>query len=74
MVKVQSGNFGASPNCSPARALLSRLRTDLAGNVLGIAAATLPPLLMLVGGGIDMGRAYLTQTSLQAACDAGVLA
>jgi len=31
-------------------------------------------VLILVGGGIDMSRAYMTQTSLQNACDAGVLA
>ncbi|MBC2668909.1 TadE/TadG family type IV pilus assembly protein [Novosphingobium piscinae] len=54
--------------------MLSRLARDRSGNVLGIAAAVVPPLLVLVGGGVDMGRAYLTQTSLQAACDAGVLA
>ena len=53
---------------------LSRLCADRAGNVLGIVAASIPPLLLLVGGGVDMGRAYLTQSSLQAACDAGVLA
>lgn len=54
--------------------VLSRLCADRAGNVLGIVAAAIPPLLVLVGGGVDMSRAYLTQSSLQAACDAGVLA
>ena len=56
------------------RSWLGRLGADRAGNVLGIVAASIPPLLVLVGGGVDMGRAYLTQSSLQAACDAGVLA
>lgn len=37
-------------------------------------AAALVPLLALVGGAIDMGRSYLSQTRLQQACDAGVLA
>lgn len=56
------------------RTWLSRLGADRAGNVLGIVAASIPALLVLVGGGVDMSRAYLTQASLQAACDAGVLA
>lgn len=37
-------------------------------------AAALAPLLAMTGGGIDMGRSYLAQAKLQAACDAGVLA
>lgn len=63
-----------TPVQSSARSLMGRLRDDRAGNVLAIAAACIPPILILVGGGIDMSRAYMTQTSLQAACDAGVLA
>jgi hypothetical protein len=54
--------------------LLARLRRDSAGNTLALIAAGLFPLLALVGGGIDMGRSYLSQTRLQQACDAGVLA
>ncbi len=54
--------------------ILGRLRQDRGGNVLAIAAACIPPVLILVGGGVDMSRAYMTQASLQAACDAGVLA
>ncbi len=54
--------------------VLRRLRSDRAGNVLAIAAVCIPPVLILVGGGVDMSRAYMTQTSLQNACDAGVLA
>jgi len=53
---------------------LTRLRRDLAGNTLAMLAAGLFPLLALVGGGIDMGRNYLSQTRLQQACDAGALA
>lgn len=37
-------------------------------------AAALVPLLALTGGAVDMGRSYLAQSRLQAACDAGVLA
>ena len=50
------------------------LLRDRAGNTLAMIAAGLFPLLALVGGGIDMGRSYLSQTRLQQACDAGVLA
>ena len=39
-----------------------------------ILAAALAPMLALVGGGIDMGRSYISETRLQQACDAGVLA
>lgn len=39
-----------------------------------MAAAGLLVLAALIGGGVDMSRAYKAQTRLQAACDAGVLA
>lgn len=55
-------------------ALLGGLARDRAGNTLAMIAAALVPLLAMVGGGIDMGRSYLSQTRLQQACDAGVLA
>ena len=67
----------AQPIASAARAaqtFLARLGRNTAGNVLALVAAALPPILILVGGAVDMGRAYMAQTSLQNACDAGVLA
>lgn len=54
--------------------MLRRLLKDSSGNTLAMIAAALVPLLAMVGGGIDMGRSYLSQTRLQQACDAGVLA
>lgn len=59
---------------APSSTVLARLRRDVAGNVLALFAAALFPLLALLGGGIDMGRAYLAQSRLQQACDSGVLA
>lgn len=53
---------------------LSRLLSDRSGNTLALVAASIAPLLALVGGGIDMGRSYLSENRLQQACDAGVLA
>ena len=50
------------------------LRDDRSGHTLGILAAALIPIAGLVGGGIDMSRAYMAKTQLQAACDAGALA
>ncbi len=50
------------------------LLCDRAGNTLALIAAALFPLLALLGGGIDMGRSYLSQSRLQQACDSGVLA
>jgi len=54
--------------------LLARLLRDRAGNALAMAAAALFPLLAMIGGGIDIGRGYISETRLQQACDAGVLA
>lgn len=54
--------------------LLARIARDNGGNVLMIFAASLFPLLALIGSGIDMGRGYLAETRLQQACDDGVLA
>lgn len=53
--------------------VLSRLRRDQAGNTIAIMAAAVIPVIGLVGGSVDMSRIYLTQTRLQAACDAGAL-
>ena len=56
------------------RTLASALRRDTRGNALAMIAAALVPMLALTGGAIDMGRSYLSQSRLQQACDAGVLA
>ena len=53
---------------------LRRLLDDRAGNTLALVAAATLPILGMVGGSIDMGRSYLSQSRLQQACDAGVLA
>ena len=53
---------------------LRQLGRDQRGNVLVIVAAATVPMLAIVGGGIDMGRGYMSRTRLQQACDAGVLA
>lgn len=39
-----------------------------------IVAGALIPVMAMIGGGVDMSRSYLSQTRLQQACDAGVLA
>lgn len=56
------------------RVLIGNLLRDRAGTTMGIALATIILLVSLVGSGTDMARAYMTKTSLQNACDAGVLA
>ncbi len=56
------------------KSFLQRLRSDVAGNTLAMGAAALFPIMGLVGGGVDMGRAYMAKARLQQACDAGVLA
>jgi len=64
----------AFPLSSKSCGLLSRLAKDKSGNVIAMVAASLFPLIALIGGGIDMGRGYLAQSRLQQACDAGTLA
>lgn len=54
--------------------LVARIARDNAGNTLMIVAAALLPLAAMIGSGVDIGRAYLSETRLQQACDAGVLA
>lgn len=52
----------------------STLLKDNLGNVMPIAAAGMVVAVALVGSGVDMSRAYMVKSRLQAACDAGVLA
>jgi hypothetical protein len=55
-------------------AMLRSLGRASAGNVLPLAAGTMIVAAALVGGAVDMGRSYLVQSRLLAACDAAVLA
>ncbi len=55
-------------------AFLKALRSDTAGNVYAMATAALFPIAAIIGGGVDIGRAYMAQARLQQACDAGALA
>jgi len=56
------------------KGLLSRLLRNQAGNVMAIVAAAIIPLAALIGGGLDMSRAYMARARLQQACDAAALA
>lgn len=53
---------------------LSRLRRNQAGNALAIVAASIVPIVGMLGGGLDMARIYLVRSRMQQACDASVLA
>jgi Flp pilus assembly protein TadG len=53
---------------------MARLRSDVGGNIIALTAAAVVPMVGVVGGAVDMSRAYMTKARLQAACDAGVLA
>ncbi len=50
------------------------LAKDPTANTIVIAAATMVPLVAMVGGAVDASRYYMASTRLQAACDAGALA
>jgi len=54
--------------------ILMRLYHSQAGNTLAIVAAAVLPLAALIGGGVDMSRAYMAKSRLQQACDAAALA
>lgn len=56
------------------RAGTSKLINDRRGNAMMLTAAAIVPVIGIVGSGVDIGRAYMTQLRLQQACDAGVLA
>ncbi len=62
-------------NADPFRptGVLSRLARNEESNIIALLAMAVIPLVGLVGGGVDMGRIYLTQSRLQGACDAGAL-
>ncbi len=50
-----------------------KLLRDQRGNAMFLTAAAVVPIIGIVGSGVDIGRAYMTQLRLQQACDAGVL-
>lgn len=56
------------------RRLLILLARSRGGNILPLSAMAIFAVAALIGGAIDISRAWRTQTRLQAACDAGVLA
>ncbi len=68
---MQSGKANFKRHRSGA---LSRLLHDKRANTSIIIAAAMVPLAGVIGGGVDMGRAYMAKSKLQTACDAGALA
>jgi len=56
------------------QSFLRSIARDASANTIAIAAASLVPLMAMVGGGVDASRFYMAETRLQAACDAGALA
>lgn len=54
--------------------LLRNLARDNSGNTLVIFAASLVPMTMMVGSGLDISVTYMAQAKMQNACDAAVLA
>ncbi|MGB3739459.1 MAG: pilus assembly protein TadG-related protein, partial [Pontixanthobacter sp.] len=54
--------------------MVRRLLRDRTANTLAITAASVLPLIGVVGGGVDTGRIYLAKSRLQQACDSATLA
>ncbi|WP_349512040.1 pilus assembly protein TadG-related protein [Erythrobacter sp. NFXS35] len=59
---------------SARRAFARSVLGDTRANVLPMMAAALIPTMAMIGAGIDFGRAYLANSKLQGAADAGALA
>ena len=57
-----------------AQATKRKLLQDVSGSIMPISAVAMIALAGMVGGGVDMSRAYMVQNKLQNACDSGVLA
>lgn len=75
---TEDQRFGTSARADAAKAdarpWLNRLLASKRGNVLPILAASVLPMAAMIGGAVDMSRAYMVKSRLQHACDAGVLA
>lgn len=56
------------------KTFLRSLLRDRTANTIAIAAASLFPVMAMVGGGIDSSRYFMAASRMQAACDAGALA
>ena len=67
-------NTGWRKLIASARARIGALCSNTRGSTLAICAAAIIPLLLLMGSGLDMSRAYMAKLRLQQACDAGSLA
>lgn len=52
---------------------IAAVKRDVRGNTLMLFAFSLVPLMGMIGGALDMSRAYLVKSRLQHACDAAVL-
>ena len=63
-----------APEPEGPQGFLGRLRRDQRGATLAMMAASVIPMIGVVGGAVDISRAYLVKVRLQQACDAGVLA
>lgn len=61
-------------NTVKAKAGTLNLLKDVSGSIMPISAVAMVVLAGMVGGGVDMSRAYMVQNRLQNACDSGVLA
>ncbi len=67
-------SFKKDQSRSNITAILQSLIRNKSGNTLAMVAAGLVPMTAMIGSGVDISRAYMVQTRLQQACDAGVLA
>lgn len=74
MIPAEAALSNSNAPVSARRAFGKSMLHDTRANVLPIMAAALIPTMAMIGAGIDFGRAYLANSKLQGAVDAGALA
>ncbi len=74
-IAIPSGDTGLKmADAQRIHTFFGKMARDTRANVMAIGAAAVLPMIGMIGGGVDLSRAYLAKSRLQQACDAGALA
>ncbi|AOL23494.1 Flp pilus assembly protein TadG [Erythrobacter litoralis] len=73
-MQTDMGLVPSKSDNSARRGLLQDLLRSTSASVLPMMAAAMIPTMAMIGAGVDFGRAYLANSKLQGAADAGALA
>jgi Flp pilus assembly protein TadG len=73
-VGTKMAKIGQKERAGSPRGFLNRLARDKTGNTMLLIAGAVFPIAGMIGGAVDLSRAYLVKSRMQQACDAGALA